>query len=182
MRTTSVNFLKNLKPGIESVLLSIGVALLLFACGGAQDAVRPQNFEELKELAEGREFEIENEWAMPLGGNNVNLIGNPNFIRFKGDSVDIFLPYFGVRHFGGTYGGRDGGIIYEGPAEDFSIDAEEEKNRVVLKFEGRHENEDLEFIITLFPGGNAYTSVNSSQRSNISYRGEVKELPEEHRN
>lgn len=181
MKTIWADSSKILRSRTATAFLTLFIILFIVACGGIRNADTPQDFDELKALVDAREFEIENEWAMPLGRGNMNLIGNPNHIRLKGDSVDIFLPYFGVRHSGGNYGGREGGIIYEGPAEDFNVEAKEEKNRIVVKFQGRHDNENLQFIITLFPGGNAYTSVNSSQRSNISYRGDVKALPEESR-
>ena len=155
------------------------ILLLTLACGGMKEsdsAETAKDFQKLKELVNSREFEIENEWLIPLGGSMINLIGNPNYIRFKGDSVDVFLPYFGVRQSGGGYG-RDGGITYKGPAKNLTIT--EAENKILLNFEGMQNIENLEFFITLFPGGNATTAVNSSQRQSISYRGDVKALPEE---
>lgn len=155
--------------------------MLLMACGGAKERNEKdlQDLEELMELVESREFEIENDWVIPLGGGRVNLIGNPNSITFKGDSVEVYLPYFGVRHSGGDYGGRNGGIKFEGPVKNLVVREDQVKKNIFLTFERRGGREDYDFLIRLYPNGNVYTSVNSSQRQTISYQGEVKKLEEE---
>lgn len=146
--------------------------IFLTACGGTRSSGQIQNFEELQSLVASRNFEIEQEWANPVGGGNINLIGNPNFIRFSGDSVEVFLPYFGVRHSGGGYGG-EGGIKYEGLAENLTINENAEKRNIELEFEGDQVNENLEFHIKLFSNGSSYTSVNTTQRASISYQGNI---------
>ena len=179
MNTESTSILKKVSSGFQSGFLSLGIVLLLISCGSTKNtgsSTDLQNFEQLRELVNSREFEIENDWAVPLRLTTINLIGNSNFIRFKGDSVEVFLPYFGVRQSGGGYG-TSGGIEYEGPAKDLEIAEDMAKNNILIKFEGRQGSEHLQFIITLFPKGNASTSVNSSERDPISYWGEVKPLP-----
>lgn len=181
MKTHLKSALKKLKFNIAFKLLAAFILLLVLACGGVKksgSAEAVKEFQALSELVNSREFEIENEWLMPLGGSMVNLIGNPNYIRFKGDSVEVFLPYYGVRHSGGGYG-RDGGIHYKGPAKNLNITEDTAKNNILVNFEGKQAAENLEFFITLFPGGSATTSVRSSQRESISYRGDVRDLPEE---
>jgi hypothetical protein len=118
--------------GIKSGLFTVIIMLFMYSCGGAKTSNTAENFEELREFVNNSEFEIQSEWAMPLGQNQINLIGNPNFIRFKGDSVNLFLPYFGVRHAGGGYGG-EGGIKYEGVAKDLQIIEEPENKKVITQ-------------------------------------------------
>ena len=158
-----------------SNLLFLGVIILLSACGGGQGVITPeeqQRYDELVELVNSMEFEIENEWANPQTGNNISLIGNTNFIRFKGDSVHVFLPFFGERYSGGGYG-SSGGIEYEGPINSLKIEERKRQQEVLLSFEAEQNSEHLKFLITLFPNGNANTSVTTSERSSITYRGEV---------
>lgn len=132
--------------------------------------------ENIQQLVGKRHFEIENTWAIPLRGSQVNLIGNPNYIRFKNDSVELFLPYFGVRHSGGGYN-SESGIKYEGIAQDLEIEMNKAGNTEIT-FEGKQQSESLDFRITLYPNLNAYTHVTSSQRDPISYKGEVHEWQE----
>lgn len=166
---------------VTAIFLLLSVIFFLVSCGTGRITGRAmdiENYDQLSEVVDSRQFAIQNSWAMPLGGNQIDLIGNPNFIRFKGDSVDIFLPYFGVRHSGGTYGSGEGGIEYEGPLKRFSVSENEDKN-IILKFEGEDDTENLNFTVTLYPSGRTHTSVNSSQRNSISYRGDLRELPKD---
>lgn len=159
------------------------VMLLAASCGPGKQSRRAniENFEDLREVVNNREFEIENEWAEPLSGSQVNLIGNPNYIRFLGDSVKLFLPYFGVRHAGGNYGGRDGGIEFEGVPEELEITEDKENKSISIEFQAEEDQEDFDFLIKFFPNGRTTTSVNSSERSTISYRGFLNRLPDDFR-
>lgn len=160
-----------------SSIFLVAILLLISACGGGKaplTAEEQQQYEELVNLVENREFEIVNDWASSQRGNNVSLIGNANFIRFKGDSVDIFLPYFGERYSGGGYG-TSGGIEYKGLIQDLEIEERSKKQDLLLRFEGEQDSEQLQFLIRIYPNGNTNTSVTTSERSSISYRGEIVE-------
>lgn len=166
----------------RKILFSVTFLLIIFSfsCGTGKQSTRADisNFEELKELVESRQFEIEQEWAQPISGNQVNLMDNPNFIRFMRDSVQMFLPYFGVRHAGANYGGRDGGIEFEGVPQNLRIKESDKKKNIIIEFEAEEDQEDYNIQIVLFPNGRTSTSVNTSERSSISYRGFINKLPE----
>lgn len=156
------------------------VILMIFSCGSSRNAGVPNNYEELRQLIDSRQFQIEQDWAHPLGGGRINLIGNPNFIRFKGDSAEVFQPYFGVRRTGGGYG-DPGGLEFEGVPKNLRIEKDDARQRIVIKFEGNEGTENLEFHIILFANGNTSTNVNTSQRDPISYQGNIRKLPQEFR-
>lgn len=149
---------------------------LLISCGGTNTR-SINDYDELREAMNDQTFEIQHMWALPMGGGMIDLTGNPNFIRFNKDIVDLFLPYFGVRHGGGGFNSAEGGITYRGPAVDLSI-TERSKRRFEIKFEGRQDQDQLRFIITVYPDGGVNTSVLMAQRQTISYRGNVRQLPE----
>ncbi|WP_373056231.1 DUF4251 domain-containing protein [Zunongwangia sp. H14] len=166
------------KAGLKNftLLLCVFSGFCLNSCGSSSEVTSGNNS---LDLVQSGAFEIQNQWAIPLGAGMINLIGNPNYIRFKkdSDSVEIFLPYFGVRHSGGGYG-DSGGIKFEGIPKNLSV---ENLNRdgLQVQFEGNNGNENLQFIVKVFENGNATTSVNSSQRNSISYRGTISPLEEE---
>ena len=165
----------------NAVLTAFGLvlcAVLLISCGGNRGTGTAENFENLEQLTGDGRFAIEHEWALPMRGSMIDLIGNTNFIRFQGDSVNLFLPYFGVRQSGGGYG-SEGGLEYEGLAENLSLKKSSKGNSMILKFEADRGTENLDFIITLFADGTANTSVTSSQIDPISYRGHIRELQKE---
>lgn len=172
------------KDRLLAQLFSLMILFLMTSCGTGKSSgvVQVKDYNELRELINNQGIEIEQQWAYPLSGDMVNLIGNPNFIRFKNDSVDLFLPYFGVRHSGGNYGGRDGGIKYEGIAEELKITEAEKDSKITIEFEAEEGTENYDFRITLFSNGNTSTSVTSSERNAITYKGIVKKLPEESEN
>lgn len=161
---------------IIQILLIPVLLMFLISCGSGKNAgfTKINDYEELREVVYNGEFEVENQWAHPVSGSMIDLLSNPNYIRIKKDSVDLFLPYFGVRHMGGDYGGRDGGIEFKGVAEDLEIDEARDESKIEITFEAEEGTENYNFRITLFPNGNASTHVTSSERNSISYRGIVK--------
>lgn len=181
MNVEKCNFLGNRCSRKIHFLLSVCIMVFLLSCGPGKQTPRADvsSFEELKELVQSRQFEIEHDWAQPITGNQINLIGNPNYIRFLRDSVELFLPYFGIRHQGGNYGGRDGGIEFEGVPENLKIIEAENNKSIAIEFEAEENQENFDFRIVLFSNGRASTSVNTSDRSAISYRGFVNNLPED---
>ena len=161
-----------------SYLKSIVKLLLIFvlaSCGGSK-TVDEKDYREFRELVSSKEFEIENQWAIPLGGGNINLIGNPNFIKFENDSVDVFLPYFGVRQSGANYGSSEGGIKYNGVLSNFQMNENSRKGSIELEFEAEEDGENYSFAIDLFPNGKARTRVISNERTSISYEGQFSRL------
>src|SRR5690606_14772435 len=97
-----------------------GILIVMISCAGSRNSGSVNNYDELINLVNSREFEIESEWVNPLGGNRIYITPGSNYIKFQEDKVEIFLPYFGVRHSGGGYG-SDGGINYEGLVKEFKI-------------------------------------------------------------
>ena len=164
--------------GFFKAMPILALFLFLMSCGGSQGVITAEERQELQELTqkvESREFEIQNQWADPQGGNSINLMGNTNFIRFEGETVEVFLPYYGVRHSGGGPG-SEGGIKYEGPLVNYKVEERMKQQDVLVSFEGQNkDNEQLKFLITLYPNGNATTSVTTSQRSSITYRGDLED-------
>lgn len=153
-------------------LILIGILGLYISCGSA--AKTDAEIAKTNSLIESGEFEIQHDWISTQSGARINLIGNPNFIRFKNDSVHLFLPYFGERFSGGGYN-SEGGIVYEGPLRNFEM-KETDKNRRIIKFRTEQDSESLDFVINIFPEGSVTTRVNSTERSFVSYQGDIREL------
>ena len=58
-------------------------SMLLISCGSTQTTTEESQMSEVKQWVANKEFTIESDWAIPLGGSQVNLIGNSNFLTFK---------------------------------------------------------------------------------------------------
>lgn len=156
-------------------LFTIAALFLLVSCGSSSKTTNAerQDLSSISNLLNKRSFEIENQWAFPLRGGRIDLIGNPNFIRILGDSADVYLPYFGVRQMGGGYG-EPGGIIFNGLIKDVNIEQGKNDKSMTMNFKADQGNENLQFFITLFPNNKTNISVSSTQRDAISYQGHAK--------
>ena len=177
-------------------LISMVVVLVLISCGSMKDADATTNAQ-LNEWIADRSFEIESNFAMPMNttavnavlnsgilgpGNNSNqisLIGTSNYVKIKGDSIEANLPYFGERRMGGGYNPREAGITIDGLLKDYQI--ETKRGMYVIRFDAKDTqgNEMYSFTLNLSPNQNANMSVNSSQRTNIQFRGRVEALEED---
>ena len=97
------------------------ITVALYGCSTAKQATTAVQLDQLDQLVAARSFTFTADWSMPLAtnslnqlanagllpmGNNasqINLLGNPNHLTFKKDSVMADLPYYGERQFGAGY-------------------------------------------------------------------------------
>lgn len=164
----------------NSITLGVMLLGLLYGCTSTKNVEKGSGvaYQQLAQWVDAKEFTVQSDWAMPLRGSRVNLIGNPNYLTFKNDSVEVFLPYFGVRQMMGGYG-SSGGITFEGVPKNLLIDKKETDQEIEIEFEGAHQSENFQFYITLYKSKRATISVNTPYRDNIRYQGFVKKLAPE---
>ena len=154
--------------------LWIFTTLLLTACGSAnKDVSNSPEYPEIVQEVKDLDFEIEHQWANPTQYGRVDLLGNPNRIKFENDSVEVYLPFFGERYAGGGYDPDEGAIQYKGVPKNLEITENPQKGEVRIFFEGNRGTENLDFRITVYPNRVARTSVTSSQRETIIYDGKI---------
>lgn len=132
---------------------------------------KQEKYEEMISIVKEKKIEFEAEWALAQQGARINLIGNPNHVRIIGDSISVYLPYFGVRTGGGGAYGGSGGIKIENKIEDLEIEYDDKKRKINLKFNAFDGSERVEFYMNIFGGGNTNINAFSNTRSNISYDG-----------
>lgn len=154
------------------VLLIILGSLIVMGCRTSGDVSAYSDIE-LREIVNQRNFSIKFQWAQPQRGGMIDLTTNPNELTMKDDMVDIFLPYFGVRHRGGAYNQNKGGIHYKGKISDLQINEASSGKEILMKFNVKEDPEFLEFILTMYNNGKTHLSVSSSERENIVYQGSV---------
>lgn len=139
-------------------------------------------------------FEIRSNWAMPLAtmsmnslanagllppgssAGQINLIGNSNHVKVIGDSLSVYLPYFGERQMRGGYNSDGAGIDFEGIPERMKITKNDEKQRYDILLNLKDDSENFTLNITLFPNFNSSINVTSSQRFPIRYSGSVQAI------
>jgi hypothetical protein len=149
--------------------------------GFAQEKTKKQLKEEQKAakqkevdaLVDSKEFEFVSVMAYPQGYSSVDMLTNPNFLRFKKDTIHSEMPYFGQGYIGIGYGGS-GGLDFKGAIQDYSI--KKDKKNYTIKAKVKDNTDVYNITLIVFFEGNASLTINTSNRSPISYRGSIDKL------
>ncbi|WP_223148910.1 DUF4251 domain-containing protein [Aquimarina sp. RZ0] len=122
---------------------------------------------------------IANSGLIPLGSNvnRINLIGNPNYLKVIGDSISLYLPYYGEQRFGIGYNNSDTGIKYDGIPDMYEVKKDKKgRQRITLNF--KNKTESCRVLIVLFESGRSDMTINTSHRTQIGYTGTISKLEE----
>ncbi|MGI9530823.1 DUF4251 domain-containing protein [Lutimonas sp.] len=135
-----------------------------------------KEFKAMNELIDSKNYEFMADWATSQGGRRVNLTTNANFLKIKNDSADIYLPYFGTMTSGGAAMTSDGGIVFSGVIDKYEKTIDEKKLKITVRFSAKTNNDQFDFFMTMYKGGNTLVNLNSNYRSGIKYDGRTGEI------
>lgn len=138
-------------------------------------AEKQEKYIETQALINSKQYEFTGEWATSSKGRRINLISNPTFLKVDNTIGDGFFPFFGTSFSGAAYGG-DGGIEFNTELENYTVTLNDKKQEIVIKFKAKGKNDTFDFNIRVFPGGNTSITINSNNRSVMSYSGSMKAL------
>ena len=152
--------------------------LLVVSFGFGQEKTRQQLIKERKIekvrqttiLIDSKEFVFVGKKAFPLGYGNIDLTTNPNYIEFKPDFIRSEMPFFGRGYSGIGYGG-DSGLKFEGKPLEFSIVKAKKTYELNARVKG--ESDVFRITLSILEEGSATLTINSNNRSPISYYGEI---------
>lgn len=128
---------------------------------------------EIEALVDSKEYEFQADMAFPQGTRSINMTTNANFLRFKKDTIHSEMPFFGRAYSGVGYGGG-GGLDFKGPIKDYSI--KKGKKYYTIKADVKSDSDSYGIILIVYFDGGANLSINSINRSPISYRGNIDKL------
>ena len=162
--------------------LILTAAFFSFTTAIAQEKTKKQLKEEariVKEkeielLVNSKEFVFSPRSVSPQGGRNIVLSDTSYEIEFHPDLIKSYLPFFGRGYSGVAYGG-DNGMDFEGKPTVYTI--EKTKKKYIIKVEVRGEKDSYTIMLTVHFEGGAYLTINSNNRSSISYDGDIEKLP-----
>ena len=127
-------------------------------------------------LIKSRVFVFVASRALPQGGNTIDLTTNSNFLKFRPDKIESYLPFFG-RAYSIDYGG-DGGIKFEGKPQEYKVVTKKEGKGFEINVTVSVTRDNYKLLLIVGPDGNAFLTINSNQRSTISYNGNVMKIEE----
>lgn len=131
-----------------------------------------QKLEKQKQIAllvESKKFVFVANRVMPQNGRTINLTTEYS-VEFQPNLIKSDLPFFGRAYSGVGYGGDDG-MKFEGKPTDYSV--EKKKKYYLISANVRGESDTYSMMITIYFEGSANLSINSNNRSSISYDGDI---------
>lgn len=117
-----------------------------------------------------RSFKIDMNYMIPNSMPSRNLEYG-YYIRVNNDSIDAYIPFFGVAY-RAEYGTDDGGLSYKGPMASYQVSQVRKDLRQVNIIVKKHFDEIL-YQIDVFTNGRASIFVRSLNREGIQYNGEM---------
>ncbi len=170
------------------------ISLVVLACGSGKTAASPEQIQKLQRLVDAKDFEIISDMAYPQNTsamsalqnsgliqpgsnvNQINLIGNVNYLKIQGDSIFAELPYFGERQMNADYNGSDSSISIANVLQNYTVDTDEKEGSITVNFNAKTQRELLRFNIILYPNFKSSMFLNGPTRQPIRYTGRVNAL------
>jgi len=179
---------------MKKIGVILGVFSVLLGCGSAKKFnTTPEAIAAFKAFITQERFEFDATAAFPLqtqaftsvansgllqpGSNSgrIDLTGNASYVKMYGDSISMYLPYFGERRVSGGYG-ENTNITFKGIPEDYNIQFDSVKEKYLIEFKIHQGPELYDVHLDVFPSKTGNLSINSSQRSSIRYQGNIRTL------
>ena len=164
---------------------TIGILLLVFLLGMQTTFAqklstkerKEQKAAEIKQLIEKGDFVFTARFANPMSGPKIDLTSVYD-LKFKGDSVEAWLPYYG-RAFQVPYADHDGGIKFKAKVDRIETTFNEKKKSYQLNFEVKDQRDTYKMNLFVGLSGYGNLNVNMNHRQSISFSGIVEALKEE---
>jgi hypothetical protein len=136
------------------------------------------------------------EWATPLATNamnqisnanllpmesrsgRINLMGSSSYIRTRGDSLLVYLPYYGTQQISLPPGNTNGAIQFEGVPLRYETRYNDKKDLSDISFRMKDDTEQYDVFIKVYGNKKASVYINSTHRNSIRYTGELNALKE----
>lgn len=149
------------------------VALTLASCSTADKVARDERRREkagmVAESIESGRYRVGVRTAYPARGGAVQVTGYYG-LEVSGDSVTVYLPYFG-RGFTLPYGGGRG-LNFKAAMAEYKV-RRVKRDRTRVDFLTGNDEDIYRFTVDIFDNGQVTVDVQPQQRSRISYGGEL---------
>ncbi len=170
---------------MKNLLFSISILFLFSLTVFAQDSKKEaknkkkqEQYEKILELVKSEKYEFTGRKANPQQGRQIDLTTRHNFLRINGENAMAEMPYFG-RAFSGGYSSSDGGIKFDGPMENYDVQQNDKKRRIMVKFKVKETDDSYNCTLSISSMESASLSISSNKKQGISYTGIIQEFPDE---
>ncbi len=129
---------------------------------------------EVDVLVNSKEFIYQATTALPSGMRSMNLSGNSNYVKFKPNHIESYMPFYGRVYSAAPYTG-EGGLKFQGEPQEFTVEKGKKNYSVTAVVKGGTDNYTLNMSVNF--DGSASLSIISNNRSTISYNGQIYPYP-----
>lgn len=133
---------------------------------------REEVYSQLKNIAEEQTFEFNANTAYPRKGGRVELTTRDNFLKLADGRIVAELPYFGRAYSAAGYG-ESGGIQIEGEYTDYTVQMNDKKRTVTVKFSASSDGENYTCTLTMSTLSNISLNIQSNRRQGMRYQGAI---------
>lgn len=129
--------------------------------------------EQTRNLVEEQTWYFDATQMLPSRGQSRSIMEYSVII--KEGTLYSYLPYQG-RAYSGGFGATDSPLIFEAPIEEYSV-SEGKKGSYLIKIKVKNKNETVDYTFNVSPKGSASVSVQSTNRTHISFNGNLIPVP-----
>jgi len=156
------------------MVLMLFIGTTLFAQEKSKKQLREERAiekqQQIEAMINAKEFVFDGRTAIPTGYKSMNLTTNTNYVKFHPDRIESYMPFFGKAYAGIGYG-SDGGLKFDGKPDNYTITKESKNYQVNASVKGTNDTYKISLSVSF--NGSASLSINSNNRSSISYNGEI---------
>lgn len=131
--------------------------------------------EQTKTVLENKAYLFVATQALPSGARSVNLTSSYD-AKIENDTIICYLPFYGRAHTA-SFGGGDSPMDFTQPIENYNF--EKTKKGYQIKFDVKNKTDRLNFTLQIAESGSTSLNVTSSNRSSMSYYGDIEKIEEE---
>jgi len=145
------------------------VTLGFTSCASSNAVSKRERAQAVKKQLDDRQYTIEVNRALPMGGRAREL--NPTYsLSIKGDTINSYLPYFGVAY-NVPYGGGQG-LVFKASITDYTVNFDA-KGSADITIRTRSEEDHYVYQIKIFEHGSTTIHVTPNNRQAITFHGNV---------
>lgn len=161
---------------MRKLLVMSFVAAVLVACGaaktgGEKNVASQRLYEQVVDSLSRGTYTVLFDYVYPQRMSPRFL--SPTYsLRVSGDSIESYLPYFGVAYRADIGNERESPLVFRSHAYDYQV-VRTRKEAYAVSFKAKRGMEMLEYRLDIFPNGKADLLVLSTDRESIRFTGEL---------
>ena len=128
---------------------------------------------EIKDLIESKNYVFLATYMYPSGGGS-RYLTSPYDLTVAPDTVEAYLPYFGVAYSGAGYNNEDNGIKFKSTKFDYTTNTKKGSS-YTIKIKTNDTRNATQMTLQVYTNGNADLTVVSMNRQQIRFSGNIKE-------